>query len=341
MYSFRNDYSEGAHPSVLAALTETNMVQTSGYGTDDYCEQARDLIREKCGCPTADVHFFVGGTQVNLVSCAAFLRPYEAVIAPCTGHPLVHETGAFEATGHMVIPVPSEDGKLDPQRVREVCAAHSSEHMVRPRLLYISDSTEVGTAYTRDELIALHDLCKELSLYIYLDGARLGHGMTAEGATLTWQDLADTMDAFTIGGTKNGLLFGEALVVTNDALKEDFRFHMKQRGAILAKGRLQGIQFSAILKDDLYLDLARHANRLAQKMQAGIQELGYPLLIESPTNQIFPIFPNALLEILSEHYAFEVQKPIDDTHTCIRFVTSWATPEDAVSQFLADLKKFS
>ena len=341
MYSFRNDYSEGAHPSVMAALAETNMVQTTGYGTDPYCEEARDLIRKKCAVPDADIHFLVGGTQVNLVSCAAFLRPFEAVIAPCTGHPLVHETGAFEATGHMVIPVPSDDGKLDPERVRAICTAHSGEHMVRPRMVYISNSTEVGTAYTKEELLLLHNVCKELDLYLYLDGARLGNGMVTDCAPLTWEDLGETLDAFTIGGTKNGLLFGEALVITNDALKADFRFHMKQRGAILAKGRLLGIQFKAILENDLYLENARHANQLAQQMQEGIEALGYSFLVKSPTNQIFPIFPNSLLEKLSPMYAYEIQQPMDAEHTCIRFVTSWATPKDVVPQFLEDLKKLT
>ncbi len=338
MYSFRNDYSEGAHPCVMAALAETNMVQTPGYGTDSYCEETRDLIRKKCAVPNADVHFLVGGTQVNLVSCAAFLRPFEAVISPCTGHPLIHETGALEATGHMVIPVLSENGKLDPERVRALCACHSGEHMVRPRMVYISNSTEIGTAYTKEELVALHNVCKVLDLYLYLDGARLGNGMVTDDSPLTWEDLGETLDAFTIGGTKNGLLFGEALVITNDALKADFRFHMKQRGAILAKGRLLGIQFKAILKDDLYLENAKHANRLAQQMQDGIEALGYSFLIKTPTNQIFPIFPNTLLEKLSAMYAYEIHKPIDAEHTCIRLVTSWATPKDVIPRFLEDLK---
>ena len=341
MYSFRNDYSEGAHPAVLKALTETNLLQTPGYGTDDYCAQARDLIRTLCNAPEADVHFLVGGTQVNLTACAAFLRPFEAVIAPCTGHPLVHETGALEAVGHMVISVPSDDGKLTPDGIRAVCSAHSTDHMVRPRLVYISDSTEVGTAYTKEELSALHKVCKEESLYIYMDGARLGNGMVSSDASLNWTDLSENLDAFTIGGTKNGILFGEALVITNDALKPDFRYHMKQRGAMLAKGRLLGLQFLAILQEDRYLENARHANALAQKMQSGIEALGYSFLVKTPTNQIFPIFPNTLLEPLSQLYAFEVQKPIDSAHTCVRFVTSWATPEEPIDEFLADLERLS
>ena len=341
IYSFCNDYSEGAHPAVMQALAETNTVQTPGYGTDAYCDEARALIRNLCGAPEADIHFLVGGTQVNLVSCAAFLRPVEAVIAPCTGHPLVHETGALQATGHMVLSVPSADGKLTPEDVRSVCAAHSSEHMVQPRLVYISNATEIGTAYTKEELSALHNVCKELGLYIYMDGARLGNGMVSHCAPLTWTDLAASLDAFTIGGTKNGLLFGEALVITNDALKRDYRSHMKQRGAILAKGRLLGIQFKAILEEDRYLNNARHANDLAQTMQAGIEALGYHLMVKSPTNQIFPILPNELLEKLQPLYGFEVQHHTDENHTCVRFVTSWATPEEAVTEFLEHLKKLS
>ena len=341
MYSFRNDYSEGAHPSVMAALEKTNMVQTVGYGTDPFCEEARELIREKCAAPNADVHFLMGGTQVNLLACAAFLRPFEAVISPCSGHPLVHETGALEATGHMVIPVPSEDGKLRPEQVRTLCTAHSGEHMVRPRLVYISNATELGTAYTKEELSALHNVCKELNLYIYADGARMGNGMVSDSAPLTFEDLAETLDAFTIGGTKNGLLLGEALVITNPALKADFRSHMKQRGAMMAKGRVLGIQFKTILENDQYLENARHANRLAQKMQADIEALGYSFLIKSPTNQIFPIFPNTVLAELEKLYAYEVQQIIDDTHTCIRLVTSWATPEEVIPAFAKDLAEIT
>ena len=339
MYSFRNDYSEGAHPSVLKALIDTNLEQTPGYGTDRYCEEARALIREKIAVPDADVHFLVGGTQVNLVACAAFLRPFEAVIAPESGHPLIHETGALEATGHRVLSAPSRDGKLRPEAVAALCRAHSSEHMVRPRMLYLSDSSELGTAYTKEELSALRNTCKEYQLYSYLDGARLGCGMVSSTAPLSWTDLGETLDAFTIGGTKNGLLFGEALVITNDALKADFRSHMKQRGALLAKGRLLGVQFRAILENDLYLENARHANALAQHLQAGIEALGYSMLLPSPTNQIFPIFPNDLLERLCSLYEYEVQQPMDEQSTCIRLVTSWATPPEAVEQFLDDLAR--
>ena len=341
MYSFRNDYSEGAHPAVLKALQKSNAVQTPGYGTDRYCEEARTLIRTLCDAPEADVHFFVGGTQVNLTCCSAFLRPFEAVIAPSTGHPLVHETGAFEATGHMVISVPTPDGKLTAAQRRTVCTAHSTEHMVRPRMVYISNSTEIGTVYTKEELSALHKECKELGLYLYLDGARLGSGMVSTCAPLDWPDLAQTLDAFTIGGTKNGILFGEALVITKDALKSDFRYHMKQRGAMLAKGRLLGIQFQAILEKGRYLDNARHANALAQTLQTGIAALGYSFLVESPTNQIFPIFPDTLLRKLEKDYEYEVQQPMKDSSTCIRLVTSWATPEEAVTQFLTDLTRLS
>jgi threonine aldolase len=337
MYSFRNDYSEGAHPRVMEALIKTNHEQTTGYGTDEYCAKARDIIMRKCRMTDGGVHFLVGGTQVNLVCACAFLKPFEAVIAPCTGHPLVHETGAFEATGHKVISVPSDNGKILPAQVREVCENHSSEHMVRPKMLYISDSTEVGTAYSAGELAALRAACTDCGLILYLDGARLGCGITSAEGQMGFDTLAENLDAFTIGGTKNGALFGEALVITNPALDVDFRYYMKQRGALLAKGRLLGIQFSALLEDDLYLELARHANALANRMQDGIEKLGYGFMIKTPTNQIFPIFPNSVLSKLSRMYDYEIQKKSDGKNTCVRFVTSWATPEEIIPKFLADL----
>lgn len=337
MYSFRNDYSEGAHPLVMEALEKTNLEQTPGYGTDYHCAKARDIIMKKCCMTEGDVHFLVGGTQVNLVSACAFLNPFEAVIAPCTGHPLVHETGAFEATGHKVISVPSENGKLTPSDVQRVCEAHSTEHMVRPRMVYISDSTEIGTVYNAVELADLHSVCKACGLILYLDGARLGSGITSDEGFMTWPTLAANLDAFTIGGTKNGALFGEALVITNPELGADFRYYMKQRGALLAKGRLLGIQFAALLEDDLYLEIAKHANILANQMQDGIEKLGYGFMIKTPTNQIFPILPNTVLAQLCQSYEYEVQKKIDREHTCIRLVTSWATPEEIIPRFLSDL----
>ena len=332
MIYFRNDYSEGAHPKVLQALVETNLVSTPGYGCDEYCACARELLRERFACPNADVHFLVGGTQTNLTAAAAFLRPWEAIIAADTGHIAVHETGAIEATGHKVYVVPGVDGKLAPDAIRTAVRDHQTgteEHMVLPRMVYVSDSTELGTIYTRAELQALSDTCRELGLYLYLDGARMAMALTAQGNDLVPEDFAQLCDAFYLGGTKNALLFGEALVIVNNALKPYFRNVMKQHGGMLAKGRLLGVQFAAILQDDLWLQTARHANELAQRLAAALTAMGVPLYAASPTNQVFPIFTNAQVETLRQDFSFEFIARVDENHSAIRFVTSWATrPED-------------
>lgn len=332
MIYFRNDYSEGAHPKVLQALVETNLVSTPGYGCDEYCACARELLRERFACPNADVHFLVGGTQTNLTAAAAFLRPWEAVIAADTGHIAVHETGAIEATGHKVYVVPGVDGKLTSDAIRTAVRDHQTgteEHMVLPRMVYVSDSTELGTIYTRAELQALSDTCHELGLYLYLDGARMAMALTAQGNDLVPEDFAQLCDAFYLGGTKNALLFGEALVIVNNALKPYFRNVMKQHGGMLAKGRLLGVQFAAILQDDLWLQTARHANELAQRLAAALTAMGVPLYAASPTNQVFPIFTNAQVEALRQNFSFEFIARVDENHSAIRFVTSWATrPED-------------
>ncbi|WP_295584813.1 low specificity L-threonine aldolase [uncultured Oscillibacter sp.] len=337
MYSFRNDYSEGAHPKVLQALADTNLEQTCGYGLDHHCQEAADLIRKLCAAPDADVHFLVGGTQTNLVAITAFLASYEAVIAVHTGHINTHETGAIEATGHKVCSIRAEDGKLTPALVEAVLREHNgTEHMVSPKMVYVSDSTEIGTIYTKAELQALRDCCDKHGLLLFLDGARLGSALTAPGNDLTLADLAALTDLFYIGGTKNGALFGEALVVT--ASNPHFRWHMKQRGAVLAKGRLLGVQFKALLQDNLYFDMARHANEMAFRLRDGMAALGYSFPVASPTNQQFPVLPNTVAKQLEEMgYAFEAQEVVDETHTLVRFVTSWATPAEAVEQFLKDL----
>lgn len=340
MIHFRNDYSAGAHPAVLAALTETNLELTAGYGCDSYCETAANTIRELCNAPHADVHFLVGGTQTNKTVIAAALRPYEAAIAAHTGHICVHETGAIENNGHKIIHCPSPDGKLTPDMIRTVMNTHSSEHMVVPRLVYISNTTEVGTVYTKAELADLRGICKEYNLLLYCDGARLGSAMTIENADTTFADYAAFCDAFTIGGTKNGLLFGEALVVSGDSLRTGFRHCMKQQGAILAKGRLLGVQFEAVLKNDLYVTLAAHANRLAKRITDGLASMNIPLLAQSPSNQVFPIFANEVVEKLTEEFTFEIQERVDDAHTCIRFVTAWSSTDEDVTALLAAIKQF-
>lgn len=341
MYSFRNDYSEGAHPNVMARLLETNQEQSVGYGEDSYCEQARKQIRDLIQCPSCDVHFLVGGTQANLTVIAAALRPYEAVIAVESGHINVHETGAIEASGHKVVTVSGERGKITPQKIRAIVAQHEDEHMVKPAMVYISNATEIGTIYTKAELEAIYTLCQELDLYLFIDGARLGAAIAAQDNDISFADLPKLCDVFYIGGTKNGALFGEALVIVNNALKKDFRFMIKQRGGMLAKGRLLGLQFSALLEDGLYLQLAAHANAMAQKLQAAMKECGIAMLVETSTNQIFPIFPNTLKAELEKEFAFQKWETMDETHTAVRFVTSWACDEQQVDACIAAIQRLT
>ncbi len=331
MYSFRNDYSECAHPRILEAIAESSLRQTCGYGLDPVCQEAAALIRKLCNTPDADVHFLTGGTQTNLLAAEALLKPYEAVIAAGTGHVNVHETGAIEATGHKVCTVPSPDGRLTPALIEPLLAAHSTEHMVAPRLVYISDTTELGTVYSKADLEALSRFCRQKNLLLYLDGARLGSAL--EASDLTLPDLTRLTDAFSIGGTKNGALFGEALVFSQP--RPDFRWLMKRRGAMLAKGRLLGLQFQVLLEDGLYGELARHANRQALRLRDGLKALGLPAAVDSPSNQQFFILPNPLMEGLAgQGWEFETDHPAGASHTCVRFVTSWATPPAAVDGLL-------
>ncbi len=344
MYSFRNDYSEGAHPQVLEALCRYNLEQNAGYGLDAHSAHAADQIRELCACPQAAVHFISGGTQTNMLLISSCLRPFQAVIATETGHIHVHETGAVEATGHKILTVPAASkstpdttGKLTPEDIRTVCAAHMDEHMVQPALVYISDSTELGTIYCRQELEALHAVCKELGLWLFLDGARLGAALTCPENDLTLADIAALTDAFYIGGTKNGALYGEALVLTNPLLQKDFRYAIKNRGAMLAKGFTVGIQFEALFTDQLYFKLAEHAGVLANKLTAALKALHCDFYAPSPTNQVFPILPDTVCQKLAEDFQFETQKQLEDGRFAVRFVTSWATPEEAVDSLIASL----
>lgn len=336
MLYFRNDYGAGAHPAVLEALCQTNPELTPGYGTDQYCQKAADTIRALCRCPNAAVHFLVGGTQVNKTAIGAFLRPYEAVVAAGTGHICVHESGAIEQDGHQVLRLAASDGKLTPQLLRSAMSAPVNEHTTVPRLAYISNTTELGTVYNMEELRALREVCNELGLLLYCDGARLGSAMDAGGTD--FPDYAAACDAFTIGGTKNGLLFGEALVIVNPSLQPGFRNCMKQQGAMLAKGRLLGVQYEAVLRDGLYVKLAAHANRLAKRLAAGLEAQGIPLLAPAESNQVFPILPDVTVESLRQAVEFEVERKIDDTSTCIRFVTAWHTTEEDVDALLEAIR---
>lgn len=335
MYYLKNDYSEGCHPDILAALTRTNLESTTGYGLDGYCTEAAERIQAVFACPEADVHFLVGGTQANMTVISHILRPYEAAVTVTTGHIAVHEAASVEATGHEVLTYPAADGKVTPAMVEQALLDNPDEHTVEPGLVYISNATEIGTVYTKAELTALHDCCQKHGLYLYLDGARLGTALTSPANDLEPADLARLTDAFYIGGTKNGALFGEAVVLVNDDLKKHFRMSMKQKGAMLAKGRLLGVQFGELFRDGLWFRLARHANEQAAALQEGLLAKGIPMMVQSPTNQIFPIFSNADVERLSRDFAFEEWGKADEDHTIIRLVTSWATQSETVEAFLA------
>lgn len=337
MYYLKNDYSEGCHPDILAALTRTNLEATTGYGLDEYCCEAGEQIKRAFSCPNADVHFLVGGTQANLTMIAHALRPYEAVVTVATGHIGVHETGAVEATGHEVLTFPSADGKVHTWMIEQALSENPDEHTVEPAMVYLSDATEIGTVYTRRELKEIFDCCKAHGLYLYLDGARLGTALTSPQSDLKPEDLPRLTDAFYIGGTKNGALFGEAMVIVNDQLKRHFRMSIKQRGGMLAKGRLLGVQFGELFRDGLWFRLAEHANAQAQALQKGLKEKNIPLMVDSPSNQIFPIFPDAQVEELRKEFAFEIWGKADETHTIIRLVTSWATKPQVVDAFLEAL----
>ena len=340
MISFRNDYSEGAHPSVLEAIGKHNFETTCGYSMDPFCHQAADTVRKLTACPDADVHFIVGGTLANTIVISAALRPWEGVIAATTGHINVHETGAIESSGHKVCSIEAPDGKLTPALVREVMRIHcdgKDEHMVLPRMVYISDATELGTIYTKSELAALHDVCREFGLYLFLDGARMPAALVAEGNDLDITDFGKYCDAFYIGGTKNGLLFGEAVVITNNDLKPHFRNMIKQRGGMFAKGFLFGVQFCAYFKDGLWLDLARHAVTQAQRIAKAAEEKGYTLYAKSPTNQVFIVLSREKIAELEQKFAFEAFGHVDDEHEVMRFVCSWATKEESVDALIASL----
>ena len=342
MIYFTSDYTEGCHERILQRLTETNYEQTPGYGTDRHCQAAAGCIKAACAREDADVHFLVGGTQTNMTLIAAALRPHQGAVCAESGHIHVHETGAVEATGHKCLTLPSADGKITAAQVAELVRLHrtdeSMEHTVQPKLVYISNPTEYGTIYSLAELEALSAVCRELGLYLFVDGARLGYGLRCRENDLTLADLARLTDAFYIGGTKVGALFGEALVLTHPALKEDFRYLIKQHGGMLAKGRLLGIQFETLFEDGLYWSISDHALRMADILRSALLDAGLPMQVASPTNQLFPIVPDALLEKLRRKYAVTYMNRVDEARSCIRLCTSWATREADVRAFSEDLK---
>ena len=342
MIRFNCDYLEGAHPRIMNALMETNMVQTIGYGEDEYSQAAREKIKEICECKDAQVHFLVGGTQSNMTVIASILRPHQASLCVKEGHINVHETGAIEATGHKVMAIDGVDGKITADQIREQYQLHwgdgAHEHMTQPKVVYISNPTELGTIYTKAELEAIREACDACNLYLFLDGARLGYGLMAEENDMTLADIARLCDVFYIGGTKVGLLFGEAVVITNKNLQEDFRYIIKQKGGMLAKGRLLGIQFLEMFKDGLYFEVSAHAMQMAKKLKAGLLELGYEFYANSPTNQQFVIVPNTKLEEIKSEFGYEYQMPYDAKRSVVRFCTSWATKEEQVAALLEAMK---
>ena len=320
---FQNDYGEGAHPLIMQRLMETNLEHTCGYGMDDYSLRAQKMLIEKVGQPQAQVHMMAGGTSANMIAISAFLRPYEAVIAAESGHINVHETGAVEGSGHKVLVAKSKDGKVLPEGVREVVAANPDEHTVFPRMVYISQSTEVGTVYTMDELRALRVVCDELNLILYMDGARLGSALAATGMTL--KELGEVCDCFYIGGTKNGMLFGEAMVIVNPALQPHFRHMIKNRGGMIAKGRLCGLMFLTAFEHDDYFAWARHANEMADMIRAAVAMSSVEFFQENTGNQVFLILTPEQNADFEKRFAYERWCVMPDGRIAVRFVTSWAT----------------
>ena len=339
MIYFHNDYSEGCHEKVLAALTRTNLEQTPGYGEDHYCAEAADLIRKACNAPQMAVHFLVGGTQANLTVIDAALRPHQAAVSADLGHINSHETGAVEATGHKVMALPSTDGKITAEQVARMVEEHyasaSFEHTTQPKLVYISSPSELGTLYSLSELEALSAVCRAKGLYLFLDGARMGYGLAASDNDVTLADLARLCDVFYIGGTKVGALFGEAVVIPDPTLIDGFRSLIKQRGGLLAKGRLLGIQFDVLFTDDLYFKLSQHAIDLAKQIKKGFEDKGYDFMCESATNQQFPILSYEQIERLKKDFSFDDYGPADENHRYVRFCTSWATTQENVDKLLA------
>ncbi len=340
MYSFRNDYNEGCHPKVLEALIKTNDIQTVGYSEDEYTDKAKALIKEKTQRDDIDIHCVVGGTQANMICVTTFLRPHQAVISANTGHVNVHESGAIEGTGHKVVTIPTTNGKITPEQVDEVVKGHPDEHMVQPKMIYISNPTEIGTIYSASELEALYTYAKQHNLYLYVDGARLASALAIKENSMTMADLAKYSDAFYIGGTKCGAMFGEAIVISNPDLKEDFRYIMKQRGGMLAKGRLLGVQFAVLMEGDLYIQIGEHENEMAHKMKDALIECGCTFDGDSPTNQLFPNINKKVLAKLDKDFDYTWMYDKDEDTCNIRLVTSYATKEEEVDHFCKCVKEY-
>lgn len=343
MIHFECDYNEGCHPNILKKLEETNYMQTTGYGEDEICDSARAKIKKACGREDIDVHFLVGGTQANKTVIASVLKPHQGVISADSGHVNVHETGAIENSGHKVLVLPSVEGKITAQQVKDAIDAHYAdsafEHIVQPGMVYISFPTEIGTIYSKAELEALSKVCREYQIPLFVDGARLGYGLVCEENDITLPELAQLADIFYIGGTKVGALFGEAVVITNDAYKKDFRYHIKQNGGMLAKGRLLGIQFDVLFTDNLYFEISRHAMKMASKIKQALVEKNIAFGGNSPTNQLFPILNNEQLAKLDDFCSYSMFEKGKES-SMIRLCTSWATKEENVDKLIEVIKQF-
>ena len=341
MIRFESDYTQGAVPEIMDALVSTNMEMTPGYGTDKYCLSAAEKIKAELECESCDVHFLVGGTQTNLTFISSVIKPYQAVICADTGHINVHECGSIEACGTKLLQIPSPDGKIKAAEIEKIAADHyedtNREHAVQPGLVYISFPTENGTLYSKKELEAIYAVCRKYGMLLYIDGARLGYGLAAEGNDLEMKDFPRLCDAFYIGGTKVGALFGEALVISDDACKKDFRYMLKQKGAMLAKGRLLGLQFDALFTDGLYHRISCHAVGLARKIRDAFEEKGIEFLYDSPTNQQFPVLTKEQLDYFANDFAYSPWCRVGDKFA-VRFCTSWATDEADVDKLVEAIR---
>lgn len=341
MLNFVNDYSTGAHPQILDILVNTNLIETEGYGEDNFCIEAREVIKKKFSCEKADIYFIPGGTQTNLIAISHSLKQYEAVIGCCTGHISVHETGAIEATGHKVIEVKGKNYKISPEEIAFECEKHCDHHMVKPRMVYISNATEMGTVYTKKELENISQVCKKYNLYLYLDGARLASASASEKNDLTLEDYAKYCDIFYVGGTKAGLLFGEALVIVNDEIKKQMEYTVKQKGALFAKGRLLGLQFLEMFKGNLYNEIGEYSNRMAKKISSAFLEKNFELLVNDGTNQVFVKMYDEQIKKLEKYVLFSTfpAENMEDKFKIVRFVTSWSTKEEDVEKFVKIIKE--
>ncbi len=338
MLNFESDYIQGAHPKVLQRLVETNMEALSGYGADAYCDSAKKKIAEACGIPGADVALLVGGTQTNQIVIDTMLKPFEGVVAARTGHVETHEAGAIEYTGHKVLDIPGHEGKMKAEELNSYVSDFfndgNHEHMVFPGMVYISFPTEYGTIYTKKELTDISEVCHKFKLPLFIDGARLGYGLMSSDCDLTLPEIAKLCDVFYVGGTKVGALCGEAVVFTKNNQPAHFVNLTKKHGALLAKGRLLGIQFDSLFTDNLYFEISKNAIKIADKLKSALAAAGYKFLLESPTNQQFVILENEKMMALAEKVKFSFWEKIDDTHTAVRFATSWATTEEDVDKLI-------